>query len=124
MKKQILFAAFLTLILFASVFAHDLFLKTETLFLQPNSKVKISVLNGTFLASEGAVSYSRLNDVSFVSNGKRAHPAETDFTKSETTAFFNLQTGASGTAVVGLSTKHREIELKAADFIEMDDFNF
>lgn len=118
MKKQLLFAASVTLFLFASVFAHDLFLKTDTFFLQPNSKVKISVLNGTFLESEGAVSYARLNDVSFISNGKTIHPQEADFTKNETTAFFNLQTGASGTAVVGLSTKHREIELKAADFNE------
>lgn len=118
MKKQTFFGVVWSLLLAASVFAHDLFLKADTFFLQPNSKVKISILNGTFLASEGAVSYARLNDVSFVSNGKRAHPQEADFTKNDTTAFFNLQTGTAGTAVVGLSTKHREIELKAADFNE------
>lgn len=33
-------------------------------------------------------------------------------------AFLNLKTGAAGTYVVGLSTKSREIALKAADFNE------
>ncbi len=75
-------------------------------------------MNGTFQASEGAVSYARLNDVSMVSGGKTIHPPEAAFTKNETTAFLNLTTGASGTYVVGLSTKSREIALKAADFNE------
>lgn len=118
MKKQTIFASLLSLSLVASLFAHDLFLKTDSFFLQPNSKFTIKIMNGTFQASEGAVSFARLNDVSVVSSGKRVHPVETDFTKNETTAFMNLTTGAAGTYVVGLSTKSREIALKAADFNE------
>ncbi len=118
MKKQTIFASILSLSLVASVFAHDLFLKTDSYFLQPNSKFAIKIMNGTFQESEGAVSYARLNDVSVISGGKRIHPQETDFTKNETTAFMNLTTGAPGTYVVGLSTKSREIALKAADFNE------
>lgn len=118
MKKQTIFASILSLFLVASVFAHDLFLKTDSYFLQPNSKFAIKIMNGTFQESEGAVSYARLNDVSVISGGKRIHPQETDFTKNETTAFMNLTTGAAGTYVVGLSTKSREIALKAADFNE------
>ncbi|MDQ3132676.1 MAG: DUF4198 domain-containing protein [Acidobacteriota bacterium] len=118
MKKQTIFAGILSLSLVASIFAHDLFLKMDSFFLQPNSKYTLKVMNGTFQASEGAVSFARLNDVSVVSAGKTEHPKETDFTKDETTAFMNLKTGAAGTYVVGLSTKHREIALKAADFNE------
>lgn len=118
MKKQTIFASILSLSLVASVFAHDLFLKTDSYFLQPNSKFAIKIMNGTFQESEGAVSYARLNDVSVISGGKRIHPQETDFTKNETTAFMNLRTGAPGTYMVGLSTKSREIALKAADFNE------
>jgi uncharacterized GH25 family protein len=118
MKKQTIFAGILSLSLVASIFAHDLFLKTDSFFLAPNSKFTIKIMNGTFQASEGAVSYARLNDVSIVSAGKRAHPQEADFTKDETTAFLNLKTGAAGTYVVGLSTKTREIALKAAEFNE------
>ena len=116
MKKQTIFAAILSLLLVASIFAHDLFLKTDSYFLPPNSKFTVKIMNGTFQTSEGAVAFNRLNDVSVVSGGKRVHPQETDFTKNETTAFLNLTTGAAGTYVVGLSTKHREIALKAADF--------
>ncbi len=118
MKKLTIFGRCLSLVLVASVFAHDLFLKTDSFFLQPNSKLTVKVMNGTFLASEGAVSYARLNDVSLVSGGTRTHPVEADFTKDETTAFLNLTTGFAGTYVVGLSTKPREIALKAADFNE------
>lgn len=118
MKKQTIFASILSLALAASIFGHDLFLKADSFFLQPNSKFIIKIMNGTFQASEGAVSFARLNDVSIVSAGKTVHPLETDFTKNETTAFMNLTTGAPGTYVVGLSTKSREIALKAADFNE------
>ncbi len=118
MKKQTIFAFILSLSLVASIFAHDLFLKTDSFFLAPNSKFTVKIMNGTFQASEGAVAFARLNDVSVVSAGKRAHPQEADFTKDETTAFLNLKTGAVGTYVVGLSTKTREIALKAADFNE------
>ncbi len=118
MKKHTIVAGILSLLLVASIFAHDLFLKTDSYFLKPNSKFTVKVMNGTFLASEGAVAFARLNDVSVVSGGKRVHPQETDLTKNETTAFLNLTTGAAGTYVVGLSTKSREIALKAADFNE------
>jgi len=53
-----------------------------------------------------------------VSEGKRSHPQEADFTKDETTAYLNLKTGAAGTYVIGLSTKPREISLKAEEFNE------
>ena len=118
MKKQIIFASIVSLSIVVSVFGHDLFLKADSFFLQPNSKFMIKIMNGTFQASEGAVSYARLNDVSVVSGGKRVHAKEADFTKNETTAFMNLTTGAPGTYVVGLSTKSREIALKASEFNE------
>lgn len=118
MKKQTIIAFILSLLLVASIFGHDLFLKTDSFFLQPNSRFTIKVMNGTFQASEGAVSYARLNDVSIVSEGKRTHPQEVDFTKDETTAYMNLKTGAPATYVVGLSTKTREISLKAEEFNE------
>lgn len=106
----------LSLTLAASLFAHELFLKSGSFFLQPNSKFAVKIMNGTFQESEGPVAFARLQDVSVVVDGKRTHPVEKDFTKDKTTAFMNLTTGAAGTYVVGLSTMHREIALKAADF--------
>jgi len=119
MKQTII--AFLTLCILAVVpaIAHDLFLKPDNFFVKVGSKVSISVLNGSFLASEGAVSYSRLSDLSVVSpGGKRTKPAESDFTKDKVTAFLNLAPGEAGTYLVGLSTMPREIDLKGADFNE------
>ena len=118
MKRKTITAFLLCALLALPVFAHDLFLKPDSFFAKINQKISISVMNGTFQRSEGAVSFARVNDVSVVSAGKRAHPPETDFTKNETTAFLNLKTGAAGTYVVGLSTKTREIALKAAEFNE------
>lgn len=119
MRKKIFSTLLLAAFLALPVFAHDLFLKLDDYFLQPNSKAAVKILNGSFQTSEGAVSFERLNDVSVVApGGAVTHPRETDFTKDDKTSFLNLQTGASGTYVVGLSTKFREIDLKAADFNE------
>lgn len=118
MRKRITLALATSLLLVVSVLGHDLFLKSDSFFLEPNSKFTIKVMNGTFQASEGAVSFARLNDVSVLSGGKRTHPLEADFTKDETTAYMNLRTGSPGTYVVGLSTKTREISLKAEEFNE------
>ena len=117
MKKFLIFL-FCSL-LAVSVFGHDLFLKLDTFFVKVNEKVTISVLNGSFLASEGAVGYARLQDASIVSpSGKRTNPVETDFTKNETTSFLNLVPTEAGTYVVGLSTMPREIDLEGKDFNE------
>ena len=118
MRKKIFLALLLAAVLALPVFAHDLFLKLDDYFLQPNSKVAVKILNGSFQTSEGAVSFERLNDVSVASGGAITHPRESDFTKDDKTSLLNLQTGAAGTYVVGLSTKFREIDLKAKDFNE------
>lgn len=110
--------AFLVCVLTAlPAIAHDLFLKPDTFFVRMNQKISMSVMNGTFQASEGAVSFARLTDVTVVSpSGMKTHPIEKDFTKNETTAFLNLQPREAGNYVVGLSTMWRENSLPAAEF--------
>jgi uncharacterized GH25 family protein len=121
MKKKI--ALFLALCALAAAaipaLAHDLFLKPDSFFARVNSKVSISVLNGSFSASEAAVNFARLKDVSVVSpSGVRTNPKEADFTKNETTSFLNLEAKEAGNYVVGLSTMPREIDLSGKDFNE------
>lgn len=116
MKRKIIVVVLIALLGVLPLFAHDLFLKSDTFFLLPNSNFAVKIMNGTFQKSEGAVAFDRLNDVSVVSRGKRTHPVEKDLIKDGTTALLNLTTGAAGTYLVGLSTNHREIALKAADF--------
>ncbi|MEJ7848232.1 MAG: DUF4198 domain-containing protein [Pyrinomonadaceae bacterium] len=117
MTKKILTGCLLNLLLFVSTFAHDLFLKPDSFFAKINQKISISVMNGTFQSSEGAVSFARLTDVSIVSpSGARTNSKESDITKNETTAFLNFTTKEAGNYVVGLSTMWRENSLPAKEF--------
>ena len=117
MKRKIIVSLILGAALSLPTFAHDLFLKLDSFFVAVNSKVTINILNGTFMASEGAVNYARLRDVSIVApDGGRTKPVEANFTKNETTSFLNLDVRNAGTYVVGLSTMEREIDLEGKDF--------
>ena len=119
MKTKIIFFAMMVVLTTLSVFAHDLFLKPASFFVKVNEKISISVMNGTFQESEGAVALARLTDVSVVSpSGTRSNPAEANFTKNETTAFLNVTPTEAGTHVVGLSTSWRENALAAKEFNE------
>lgn len=119
MKNNIIGSLLIGLLLVLPVFAHDLFLKLDSFFVAVNSKVTISVLNGSFMASEGAVNFARLKDVSVISpSGKRTNPVESDFTKNETTSFMSFEPKEAGTYVVALSTMTREIDLEGKDFNE------
>jgi hypothetical protein len=90
-RKFILSFLFCALLAFQPAFAHDLFLKPDSFFVKVNQKISISVMNGTFQRSEGAVSFARLTDASVVSpSGNRTKERKTDFTKNETTAFMNF----------------------------------
>ena len=102
MKKEIISLLLIGSLLALPAFAHDLFLKPDSFFAKINRKISISVMNGTFQSSEGAVSFARLTDASVVSpSGGRANPKETDFTKNETTAFMNLVPTEAGITLSG-----------------------
>jgi hypothetical protein len=103
--------------LIVSAAAHDLFLKFDSYFLQPNAKTTVRLLNGYFNRSENAVERDRMLDVSVVtSSGDRVNPPASDWRDEKNSALLSLQTGAEGTYVAGVSTRPREITLKAAQF--------
>lgn len=107
------------LLIMVAAQAHDLFLKLDSYFLQPNSKAVVRVLNGTFQTSEGAVARERLADLSLHGPGLMATSADSVVWRTEEKkSVMELQTGSPGTYLVGISTKPREIALKAADFNE------
>ncbi len=119
MKKKIANLLFIGALLTLPALAHDLFLKLDSFFVRVNDKISVKILNGSFQASEGAITFARLKDKSVVSpSGTRTNLKEADFTKEETTSFLNLQPTEKGNYVVGLSTMEREIDLKAKDFNE------
>jgi len=119
MKRKFMLGLGLGLALMLPVFAHDLYLKMDGFFVGVNEKISVKVLNGSFMDSEGAVTFARLQDTSVISpSGTRTNPKEADFTKEDKTSFLNLQPAEAGNYIVGLSTMPREIDLKAKDFNE------
>ncbi len=119
MQRKVLITFLFLGCLVASVSAHDLFLKLDSYFLRPNSKATVRLLNGTFQTSDGAVKRERMQDVSLVTpGGGVSHPAATNWRDEGKTSLLDLETGEPGTYVVGVSTRPREIDLKAADFNE------
>ncbi len=117
MKHKLTMTALLCASLLATVSAHDLFLKFDSYFLTPNSKVAVRLLNGTFRASEATVARDRMVDVSIVKpTGERVHPPHSAWRDEGATSLLNFETGVAGTYVIGLSTSSRDVEQKAAAF--------
>jgi len=97
--------------------AHDLFLKLDSYFLQPNSKAVVQVLNGTFQASDGAVARDRLVDLSLLGpDGAGANGESIAWRVEEKMSVMEFQTGKVGTYVIGISTKTRQNTRTGAEF--------
>ena len=117
MKRHILLAFAVAFMLAGSAGAHDLFMKLDSYFLSPNKSANVRLLNGTFQKSDGIIARDRLRDIS-VSAPDLSGPISQSVTWSDEgqTTLMTIKTGGPGTYLVGVSTKPREIDLKAADF--------
>lgn len=98
--------------------AHDMFIKLNTYFLQPNTAVQVPLINGTFLASENAIAVNRMRDASLVVAGRRQPIDLKNWTAAGDTTFIGIRTAAAGTYVIGASTRHTDFELTAEEFNE------
>jgi len=97
--------------------SHDLYLKMETYFLQPNQNTTVSLYNGTFEKSENIITRDRMSDASLMSHGERVAISPSQWKdKDRTITQLEFETGKAGTYVVGVSTKARSIELTADKF--------
>nr|WP_298997079.1 DUF4198 domain-containing protein [uncultured Allomuricauda sp.] len=116
-----LFFLLLAILLLCS---HNLYVKMETYFLQPNQEAILSLYNGTFEQSENIITRDRMLDASLIAQGKRTaiHTSQwKDQDSTITQLAFN--TSEAGTYVVGVATKARNIELSAEkfnDYLEHD----
>ena len=101
-----------------ALFAHDLFIKPDSYFVEPNSSATIPILNGTFELSENSITADRVLDVSIAAGGKRHTPPIDSWSAGEEqdTTYLRVETKSPGTYVIGASTRHREFSLSAADF--------
>ncbi len=117
MRLRTITSIVLALTLMVTASAHDLFLKLDTYFLRPNSKVTVRVLNGTFKASEALVARERLVDVTVLAPELRKSGVESVAWRDESqTTLMQFETGAPGTYVAAISTNFRENSLKAEQF--------
>ena len=96
--------------------AHDLFLKLDRYFLEPNTTARIAVLNGTFDRSEAPVNPNRLADLALVPPGGRVRLDPTAWSADSTHSWLTIRTGAPGTYVVGASLRPNRIELTGEQF--------
>lgn len=97
--------------------SHDLYIKLDAYFLQPNQEATLSLYNGTFEKSENIIARDRMLDASVVANGKRMTIDSQQWKDQDSTITqLPFNTGEAGTYVVGVSTKARNIELTAEKF--------
>ena len=72
MKRRILL-----LLAFVLLTSHDMFLKPDEYFLEPNAPAIIRLYNGTFERSENAISRDRMLDASLVGpDGRPQRPVQ------------------------------------------------
>jgi uncharacterized GH25 family protein len=117
MKRRILVSTAAFLLIAGSLDAHDMFLKLQTFFLEPNSPASIALINGTFEGSENTIDRARMSDVSIVGpNDEATHPGAEQWRDVELTSWLDFQTGDAGTYVIGVSTAPNMIDLSAEDF--------
>src|ERR1044072_2012814 len=116
-QRKLFLLLVLSVFLVVSASAHDLFLKFNNYFVQPNSRATVRLMNGEFWKSENAVERDRFRDVSLITpTGNRLNPPLTEWFDKGTEATLKLPVAEAGTYVFGLYTKPRELEMKAPAF--------
>ena len=95
---------------------HDMFLKLDQYFLDPNKDAVIQLYNGTYELSDNVITRDRMLDVSIVANGQRTQVDTTNWYEKDKTTFLNFTTGVEGTYVAGVSTKARSFGQSAEAF--------
>lgn len=116
LRRSVLSAVVLTLASVGALWAHDLFLRLDSYFVQPNTDVRIHVLNGTFSKSEGAVARNRIRSLDLVTPSEALKLDTTAWLPQGDTTIFAIRTREAGTYVVGASVLPRSIALSAKDF--------
>ncbi|MEO0734168.1 MAG: DUF4198 domain-containing protein, partial [Bacteroidota bacterium] len=96
--------------------SHDMFLKLDTFFLNPEQAASIQLFNGTFEKSDNTIDRNRMLDVSLVGNGERMRVDSNQWAEVGETTVLNFRTGKSGTWVAGVSTRARDFGMDAEAF--------
>lgn len=104
------------MIIFFIFSAHELFLKTDSHFLKPNSTTQLYLFNGTFDTSENEITRDRIINAKIIGPDYLFEPTEAHYTDKDKITYLNLTTGDAGTYVAGISTLPRILEMDAKAF--------
>ena len=105
------------LLAFVLLCSHDLYIKMDSYFLQPNQEATLSLYNGTFENSENIITRDRMQDASVIAQGKRTAISPSNWKDQDSIITqLTFKTGEAGTYMVGVSTKARNIELTSEKF--------
>ena len=105
------------LILFFTLTSHELFLKSDTYFLNEDSPSELYLFNGTFDESENVITRDRIINPQIIGPDYFFEPTADDFYDKGKATYLKFRTGSTGTYVAGISTKPRAIKLSGKDFL-------
>lgn len=100
----------------SALYAHELFIKLDSYFIEPGSVIRIPILNGTFAVSAGSVAADRVVDIAVAGPSEISRLPTEAWDASTDTSYLTLRAGAPGTYVLGVSTRSRLIELDGETF--------
>jgi uncharacterized GH25 family protein len=116
--RRTLLAIVLIVVFASTLLAHDMFLKLESYFLEPNAAVTVPLLNGTFSTSENSIARPRIADIAVLGPAGRVTFDTTAVSARNDSTFLSLRTGAAGTYVIGVSTRPNIIAMSGEQFHE------
>jgi hypothetical protein len=98
--------------------SHELFLKSNSYFIQPEQPTQLFLFNGTFDESENTITRDRIINAQVIGPDYTYQPKTEDYYDEGNITVLRFPTGASGTYTTGISTLPRTIELDAQSFSE------
>ena len=96
--------------------SHELFLKTDSYFLNANEQSELFLFNGTFDQSENIITRDRIINTKIIGPDYEFLPTEKDYFDKDEVTYLKFKAGKAGTYVAGISTLPRVIELSAEEF--------
>jgi len=117
--KTIMTKRIIILLVMAVLFSsHDMFLKMDHYYLEPNTENTLSIYNGTFAKSENAITRNRMNKAQITGPGFIFEPDTIMWYDEANISMLDFKTRGQGTYVAGVSTKPNFISLTADEFNE------
>ena len=98
--------------------SHELFLKSDSYFLQEGEPTELYLFNGTFDSSENSITTERITGARITGPNFDFLPKDSDYYIKGNVTYLKITPGKSGTYVAGISTFPSMIELNAEEFRE------